>query len=297
MNRIFLVVLFLIPLLGIAQAPQKVSYQFVLRDNSGSLIIEEEVGVRISILQGEDGENPVYSETHSVLTNSNGAGSLEIGAGMVEEGSFSAINWSQGPFQVQADTDPDGGSNYQISGTSPILSVPYALYALNGYEYHVGDMAQGGIIFSVWKDSLGLEHGLVLALEDAANSEEWGPLFSDAGANSASNGQLNMSTSIPAEICESYSYQDPETGQVFDDWYLPAVWELRALGKEAFIINSVLNSDGDPNTYGLPEDLSSIYWSSTEVGESFAWSVNIHTSVPSASFKDDNYKVRAIRRF
>lgn len=295
--NLFVFAFFLIPLFACSQAPQKMSYQFVVRDNTGALIVDESVGVRISILQGEAGENEVFSETHTVTTNLNGAGSLEIGSGLPEEGQFASVDWSQGPFQIKSEVDPGGGSNYQISGMSPVLSVPYALYALNGYRHHVGERKYGGIVFSVWKDTLGVEHGLVVAVEDIANGQEWGPLFAEQGANSASNGLLNMGLSLPAEICESYTYQDPISGETYDDWYLPAMWELRALSKEAFIINSVLDSDGDPSTWGLPEDLSATYWSSTEVSESFAWSVNMNSSVPNASFKDDTYKVRPIRRF
>ena len=42
---------------------------------------------------------------------------------------FSSIDWSTGSYFIQTETDPTGGINYTITGTSQLLSVPYALYA------------------------------------------------------------------------------------------------------------------------------------------------------------------------
>ena len=112
-----------------AQAPQKMSFQSVFRDGSGQLAANQVVGLRISILR-ESPEGPVvYAETHQVQTNTNGLASLVIGEGIPETGIFSAINWSFGPYFLQSEVDLSGGTNYLISGTHQLLSVPYALYA------------------------------------------------------------------------------------------------------------------------------------------------------------------------
>jgi hypothetical protein len=55
--------------------------------------------------------------------------SLEIGTGTVISGSFTAIDWSADTYFIKTETDPTGGTNYTITGTSQLLSVPYALYA------------------------------------------------------------------------------------------------------------------------------------------------------------------------
>jgi hypothetical protein len=73
----------------------------------------------------------VYSETQSVTTNNNGLATLEIGNGSVLEGTFVSIDWSQGPYFIKTETDPTGGTNYSITGTSELMSVPYSLFALN----------------------------------------------------------------------------------------------------------------------------------------------------------------------
>jgi hypothetical protein len=114
-----------------AQAPQKMSYQSVVRNASGELISNSNVGVQISILQGSPTGLSVYIERHTSTTNANGLSSLEIGAGTVIAGSFATIDWAAGPYYLKTETDPSGGTTYSISGTSQLLSVPYALYAAN----------------------------------------------------------------------------------------------------------------------------------------------------------------------
>ena len=111
-----------------AQAPQKFTYQAVVRNESNTLV-RGTVGVRVSILQGGVDGNVVYQESHTATTNINGLMTLEIGGGTVLNGDFAAIDWANGPFFLKTETDPDGGTNYTIEGTQQLLSVPYALYA------------------------------------------------------------------------------------------------------------------------------------------------------------------------
>ena len=110
-----------------AQAPQKMSYQAVIRNTGNNLVTNQAVGMRVSILQGI---TPVFVETHATTTNANGLVSIEVGNGTFVSGiAFSAINWSTGNYFIKTETDPTGGTNYTIVGTSQLLSVPYALYA------------------------------------------------------------------------------------------------------------------------------------------------------------------------
>ena len=115
-----------------AQAPQKMSYQAVIRNTSGALVTSTSVGMKISILQGTATGNVAYSETQIASTNANGLVSLEIGAGTVVSGTFAGINWSTGPYFIKTETDPLGGTNYSITGTNELMSVPYALFSANG---------------------------------------------------------------------------------------------------------------------------------------------------------------------
>jgi hypothetical protein len=112
-----------------AQSPEKMSYQAVVRDGSNALVTSTAVGMQISILQGSPSGTAVYVETQTPTSNANGLVSLEIGAGTVVSGDFTTIDWENGPYFIQTETDPTGGSNYTITGTSQLLSVPYALHA------------------------------------------------------------------------------------------------------------------------------------------------------------------------
>ena len=111
-----------------AQSPEKMSYQAVIRDATNTLLTNQSVGMQISILQTTINGTSVYTETQTVTTNINGLVSIEIGSG-VSSDSFSAIDWSAGPYFIKTETDPDGGDVYTITGTSQLMSVPYAMYA------------------------------------------------------------------------------------------------------------------------------------------------------------------------
>ncbi|OIQ39185.1 MAG: hypothetical protein BM563_05080, partial [Bacteroidetes bacterium MedPE-SWsnd-G1] len=127
----FLFFAFIITSTAFSQAPNKMSYQAVIRDGANDLIKDTSVGIRITILQGSDSGSIVYTETHVKNTNANGLVTLEIGTGTTLN-EFSAIDWSDGPYFIRNETDPLGGVSYTIVGTSELLSVPYALFALNG---------------------------------------------------------------------------------------------------------------------------------------------------------------------
>jgi len=116
-----------------AQAPQKMSYQAVIRDNANVLQSNKAIGMRISILQGSPTGTLVYQETYSPnpQTNINGLLTVTVGAGTPVFGTFSAINWAAGPYYIKTEADPTGGTTYTITGTSQLQSVPYALMANN----------------------------------------------------------------------------------------------------------------------------------------------------------------------
>lgn len=113
----------------LAQSPNKMSYQAVIRNSSNALVINQAVNMRISILQGSSSGLSVYVETHTPTTNVNGLVSIEIGGGVPISGTLAGVDWANGPYFVKTETDPTGGLNYSIVGTSQLLSVPYALYA------------------------------------------------------------------------------------------------------------------------------------------------------------------------
>ena len=130
MKKLILIInIMLITLMVSAQAPEKMSFQFVIRDASSNLITNSNIGMQVSILQGSINGAPVYVETQSPSSNVNALISIEVGTGTIVNGDFSQIDWGNGPYFIKTETDPTGGSNYTISGTTQLMSVPYALYA------------------------------------------------------------------------------------------------------------------------------------------------------------------------
>jgi hypothetical protein len=114
-----------------AQAPQKMSYQAVIRNSNDSLLISTPVGMRISLVQSSPTGTVVFSETQTATTNANGLVSLQIGMGTAVSGTFAGIDWAAGPYYVKTETDITGGTNYTIISSNELLSVPYALFSAN----------------------------------------------------------------------------------------------------------------------------------------------------------------------
>ena len=124
------------------QSPEKMSYQAVIRNSSNALVTSANVGMQISILQGSSIGTVVYTETQTPTTNANGLVSIEIGGGA----GFSTIDWANGPYFIKTETDPTGGTTYSITGTSQLLSVPYALHAKTA-ESITGTVTEADPIF------------------------------------------------------------------------------------------------------------------------------------------------------
>ena len=145
MKKVILSLLFLLAVTVVwAQVPQQISYQSVIRDGNNVVVASSAVGIKISLLKGTAAGPTVYVETHRKTTNANGLVSLEIGTGTVLSGSFASIDWANGPYLIQTETDPTGGTNYSIPAVIALNSVPYALYAANGTPGPKGDKGDTG---------------------------------------------------------------------------------------------------------------------------------------------------------
>ena len=112
-----------------AQAPEKFSYQAVVRNASNAIITSAPVGVKVSILKTSAAGTVVYAETQTATTNANGLISIQIGSGTVISGTIAGINWGTDSYFIKTEIDPGGGTTYSIAGTTQLLSVPYALHA------------------------------------------------------------------------------------------------------------------------------------------------------------------------
>lgn len=113
-------------IVAMAQAPQKMNFQALIRDASGELVKNRQLTVTMNVM---DASNTVaYSEQQTIVTNNNGLVTMVIGEGVPLTGSFSEIDWSVGTYYLQTCVDLGGGVSV-YSSISPLLSVPYAFYA------------------------------------------------------------------------------------------------------------------------------------------------------------------------
>ena len=115
--------------IAFAQAPNKMSYQAVVRDAADQLLANKAIGLQVTIEQGTAGGAAVYVETFTPTTNANGLVTLEIGTGNIVSGDITTIDWENGPYFIKTETDPTGGTSYSLAGTTELMSVPYALHA------------------------------------------------------------------------------------------------------------------------------------------------------------------------
>ncbi|HMT36843.1 MAG TPA: hypothetical protein PKC41_13365, partial [Chitinophagaceae bacterium] len=79
-----------------AQSPLKFNYQGIARDASGNAIASQNIGLKISIIDGTMAGPVVYAETFTPTTNAYGLFVVAIGTGAVVSGSMASINWGVG---------------------------------------------------------------------------------------------------------------------------------------------------------------------------------------------------------
>lgn len=284
-----------------AQSPEKMSYQAVIRNSSDALVTNTQIGLEVNIRQGTTSGTVVYTETQTPTTNANGLVSIEIGGGS----GFNTIDWANGPYFIETKTDPAGGTNYTITGTSQLLSVPYALYAANAgtatgggnFTHYIGEEYGGGVIFHLWKDNAGVEHGLIVALTDQSISQAWSNVTSaeiGTSAQSSWDGLSNSNsivgqaghTSSAAKLCLDLV----SGGQ--SDWYLPSIQELNMLWNNYYTVTRALSQIS-----GATQLSNSVYWSSSEYDGNGAWYFYFGGGYPGGDDKDNTNCVRAVRAF
>jgi hypothetical protein len=193
-----------------AQAPDKMSYQAVIRDAENQLVTDQPVGMQVSILQGSVNGTAVYVETHASTTNANGLVSIEIGAGTLVSGDFTILDWAGGPYFIKTETDPEGGTNYTITGVSQLLSVPYALHAKTAEAVYESDP-----LFSAWDKKTGIEitQSQISDLDLFTTADETDPVYGESVASGiTANDTALWNSKLDRESDPLFSAWDKKTG-------------------------------------------------------------------------------------
>ncbi len=120
--------------LAIAQVPQTMNFQALIRNAENEVVTNKQVDVEVRVLNAS--QTAVYVETHSVTTSSGGVATMEIGAGTPVSGSFAAIDWAAGRYYLETRIQLPDGSD-ALTDVSPLLSVPYSLYAAKAGEVDI----------------------------------------------------------------------------------------------------------------------------------------------------------------
>lgn len=123
-----LVILCLLAFSGISQSPQAFNYQGLALDANDAVLRNQTVDLRLTIFSGQPNGNIEYQEAHTVTTSQHGIFSLQIGNGTVLQGQFSSIDWANKAHWMESEMDTDGNGYFTL-GTTPFVSVPYALHA------------------------------------------------------------------------------------------------------------------------------------------------------------------------
>jgi len=189
------------------------------------------------------------------------------------------VNWNF--LAIQGLTGPQG---------------PQGIPGPAAFTRYVGEPYQGGIIVDVWKDNLGVEHGLIMSYVNLSTNV-WSNV-NVGGVLSASNGLANSNTIVGqaghttsmALDCLNYTNINYGTG-VYSDWYLPAIGEMMCVVKNRVAIDDAITALG---ATGL---LQAQYWTSTAVGITTAMMSSQATLVIGSLAKNNAQPGRPFRKF
>lgn len=116
-----------------AQIPQSLSYQGVVRDQFGAPLSEANVSLEIAMLEDSSSGIVFYREEfQNVMTDTFGFVTLQIGTGTPLQTpdfgivQFADVRWTGGGRWLEIKLDPTNGSSFVDLGSIPMNSVPYS---------------------------------------------------------------------------------------------------------------------------------------------------------------------------
>jgi len=287
-----------------AQAFEKISYQAVIRDVNDNLLTNQTIGMQVDILVGA---GTAYQETHTPTTNANGLVSIEVGGGTPMTGMFAMIYWAYGDCSIKTQVDPTGGTNYTITATSQLLSVPYTIYAetaktadtaeVADFANHAETAGTADIALNVIDYTAGtgidITNGEISAFYDSPiglNPELGGYVFyvtpdGKHGLVAATQDQdASSATWFETQNVISNPGNHNTDGKKFTDWRLPTLYELDLMYNQQTAIGGFATS---------------YYWSSTESDNTYAWAMRFSDGqqTPTNKLNVTGKNIRAVRAF
>ena len=227
MKKIYFLFVFVLVVTNVfAQLPGNISYQAVIRDANNNLVTNQNIRVRLSILNAPTSTTPLWQEVQTPNTNDNGLISLQLGQYVAFPANLFRDN---GTLFLKTEIDPSGGTVYSISGTSQLLSTPYAMYARDVENVNDADADPTNELqtISISGTVLTLSHGggSVVLPSSGGGGDNWGTQVAITNSTLSGNG----TTASPLGIAQ----QSASTGQVLK-WngttWLPATDETGSGG-------------------------------------------------------------------
>src|SRR6056297_1567777 len=129
-KQLLIVLACIISLAHLSAQPTTFNYQAVVRDRDGNILADQPILLQLSIINYQ--ETLYYTEEHSPTTNGFGQIQVEVGAGAPISGLFEDVPWAEQQLLMEIKVSLNDGVSYIEMGQSPLLGVPYALYAASG---------------------------------------------------------------------------------------------------------------------------------------------------------------------
>jgi uncharacterized protein (TIGR02145 family) len=287
MKKITFIIIALLSTISLmAQTPNAFKYQAVARTSEGVAMSEQNISVQISILESS---SAVYTETHDLTTSTSGLFTLNIGEGTSSLGDFESIDWSTGTYSVEVSLDENAGSNYTVMGTSPLLTVPYAMHAKTAENAFSGEYTDLNNTPAIPENTseLNNDSGFITSADDADAdaTNEIQDLSEVLSENNQANAQIKaLVDPTEAQDAATKAYVDAliqqiadlesilyEAGLVTVSDYEGNVYSTVKIGDQIWTaenIRSTRYSDGTP----IPNVTDNSEWSSLTLTESaYCW--------------------------
>jgi hypothetical protein len=203
----------------------------------------------------------------------------------------------QGPTGLTGPTGPQG----PIGLTGPAGPIgatgPQGPVGAGSFTHYIGEVFGGGVIFHLWKDAQGVEHGLIVDKTDLSASQVWSNVSILIGTSAQSSWDgLSNSNAIVAQAGHTSSaaalcLNSTNGGQ--SDWYLPSIQELNMLWNSYYTVARSMSQIS-----GATQMKMNYYWSSSEDGNTgYGWFFDFNVGSVSSYNKGYAYYVRAVRAF